>query len=282
MDCKVNPSQINAVLDAFDFPETLLGIAPYGLGHINDTFCVVCQPREGDCIRFILQGLSTTAFPRPDELMENTVGITSYLREMIAANGGDPDRETLTLVKTRDGKDCFTDTSGRVWRLTRFVEGTDCFQSATPVLFEESDRAFGRFQHMLRDYPAETLHETIPKFHDTEDRLRKLKEAINKAGITKAAECKAEIDFALMREKDCSVVLQALRDGKLPLRVTHNDTKLNNILIDRTSGKGICVIDLDTTMPGLSIGMVKAPILYPCPANLPQTGPPGRHQNSRG
>ena len=139
------------------------------------------------------------------------------------------------------------------WRLTHFVEGTDCFKSATPELFEASARAFGRFQYMLQGYPAETLHETIAKFHDTEDRLRKLKAAINGGPLIRVAKCKAEIDFVLAREKDCSVALQALREGKLPLRVTHNDTKLNNILIDRATGEGICVIDLDTTMPGLSI-----------------------------
>jgi Ser/Thr protein kinase RdoA (MazF antagonist) len=134
-----------------------------------------------------------------------------------------------------------------------FVEGTDCIQKATPELFEASARAFGKFQRLLQGYPAETLHEAIPHFHDTEDRLRKLKAAISAAPLTKVAECKAEIDFVLTREGDCSVALQALREGKLPLRVTHNDTKLNNILIDRTTGEGICVIDLDTTMPGLSI-----------------------------
>lgn len=254
MDNKsVLPLSIDTVLEAYDFPKTLLGVVRYGQGHINDTYCVVCQPQEGDCIRFILQGLSTAAFPHPEELMENMVGITSYLREKIAANGGDTKRETLSLVKTKDGKDFFTDSFGKVWRLTHFVEGTDCFQSATPELFESSARAFGRFQYMLQGYPAETLNETISNFHDTEDRLRKLKAAINGGSLTRVAECKREIDFVLAREKDCSVALQALRDGKLPLRVTHNDTKLNNILIDRTTGKGICVIDLDTTMPGLSI-----------------------------
>ena len=241
------------VLGAYDFPATLLGAARYGQGHINDTFCVVCQPQEGDCIRYILQGLSLAAFPHPDELMANFVGITSYLRDKVVANGGDPMRETLSLVKTKDGKDYYTDSNGKVWRLTPFIENTDCFQSATPELFEASARAFGRFQYMLQGYPAETLYETIAKFHDTEDRLQKLKEAISRGSLLRIAECKAEIDFVLAREKDCSVALQALREGKLPLRVTHNDTKLNNILIDRDSHEGICVIDLDTTMPGLSI-----------------------------
>lgn len=241
------------VLDAYTLPRTVLGATRYGKGHINETYCVVCQPQEGDCIRFILQGLSQAAFPHPEELMENFVGITSYLRKQIVAAGGNPLRETLSLVKTKDGRDYYRDSNGRVWRLTLFIENTDCCQRATPELFEASARAFGRFQHMLKGYPAETLHETIVKFHDTEDRLQKLKTAINKAEIAEIAKCKAEIDFALSREQDCSVALKALREGKLPLRVTHNDTKLNNILIDRDTHEGICVIDLDTTMPGLSI-----------------------------
>ena len=123
------------VLAAYDFPATLLGAVRYGQGHINDTFCVICQPQEGDAVRYILQGLSLAAFPRQDELMENFIGITSYLREKIIAAGGDPLRETLSLVKTRDGKDYYTDGSGKVWRLTPFIENTDCFQSATPELF---------------------------------------------------------------------------------------------------------------------------------------------------
>ena len=241
------------VLAAYDFPATLLGAVRYGQGHINDTFCVICQPQEGDAVRYILQGLSLAAFPHPDELMENFIGITSYLREKIIAAGGDPLRETLSLVKTRDGKDYYTDKGGKVWRLTPFIENTDCFQSATPELFEASARAFGNFQYMLQGYPAETLHEAIVNFHNTEDRFAKFEAALAADKLNRAKDIAAEIQFVLDRKADCSVALQALRDGKLPLRVTHNDTKLNNILIDRDTHEGICVIDLDTTMPGLSI-----------------------------
>ena len=244
---------LNEVLGAFDYPATLVGAVRYGQGHINDTFCVLCQPQEGDCIRFILQGLSMAAFPRQDELMENFIGITSHLRKKIIANGGDPLRETLSLVKTKDGKDYYTDSTGKAWRLTPFIENTECFQSATPELFEASARAFGRFQYMLRDYPAETLHESIVNFHNTEDRFAKFEAALAADKMGRAKEVEAEVKFAMDRKADCSVALQALRDGKLPLRVTHNDTKLNNILIDRDTKEGICVIDLDTTMPGLSI-----------------------------
>ena len=244
---------VREVLAAYDLPATLLGAVRYGQGHINDTFCVICQPQEGDAVRYILQGLSLAAFPHPDELMENFIGITSYLRDKIIANGGDPLRETLSLVKTRDGKDYYTDSNGKVWRLTPFIENTDCFQSATPELFEASARAFGRFQYMLQGYPAETLHESIVNFHNTEDRYAKFIAALEADKHDRAKDVQAEIQFVLDRKADCSVALQALREGKLPLRVTHNDTKLNNTLIDRDTHEGICVIDLDTTMPGLSI-----------------------------
>ena len=228
---------LKEVLDAYDFPATLMGAVRYGQGHINDTFCVICQPQDGDCIRFILQGLSSAAFPHPEELMENMVGITSYLRDKILANGGDPMRETLSLVKTKDGKDFYTDCNGKVWRLTPFIENTDCYQKATPELFEASARAFGRFQYMLQGYPADTLHEPIARFHDTENRFEKFVAALEADKLGRAKDVAPEIQFVMDRKADCSVAMQALRDGKLPLRVTHNDTKLNNILIDRTTGE---------------------------------------------
>ena len=146
------------------------------------------------------------------------------------------------------------DSEGGPWRLYPFVEHTICYQSAeTPALFAASGRAFGRFQKLLRDYPADTLYETIPNFHNTEDRLAKLKAAVESDPLGRAAECQPEIRFMLDREADCSVALDAMREGKLPLRVTHNDTKLNNVLMDDKTGEGVCIIDLDTVMPGLSI-----------------------------
>ena len=244
---------LNEVIAAYDFPETLLGAVRYGSGHINDTFCLVCQPQEGKVIRFILQGLSVAAFPRQDELMENFIGVTSHLRKKIEAAGGDVMRETLNLVPTRDGKPYYTDSTGKVWRLTNYVEGTVCLQKATPELFEASARAFGRFQWLLADYPAETLHEPIVNFHNTEDRLAKFLAALQADKLGRAKEVEAEIQFVMDRKADCSVAVNALREGKLPLRVTHNDTKLNNVLIDENTQEGVCVIDLDTTMPGLSI-----------------------------
>ena len=242
---------IEEILENYDLPKTVLGAAKYGQGHINDTYCVVCQPQEGDCIRYILQGMSTVAFKEPHKLIENFLRITSYLQEQIQKHGGDPKRETLSIIKTKDKKDY--DKNGKLWRLMHYIEDTDCFQEATPELFESSARTFGRFQYMLRDFPAEKLHEPIINFHNTEDRYHKFEVALSADIMGRANSVQQEIEFVKARKSDCSVVLQAMREGKLPLRVTHNDTKLNNILFDRNSGEGICVIDLDTTMPGLSI-----------------------------
>ena len=248
-----NETILHEVIAAYDFPATLMGAVRYGSGHINDTFCLVCQPQEGKAIRFILQGLSMAAFPRQDELMENFIGVTSHLRKKIEAAGGDVMRETLNLVPTRDGKLYYTDSTGKAWRLMPYVEGTLCLQKATPELFEASARAFGRFQWLLADYPAETLHESIVNFHNTEDRFAKFLAALEADKMGRAKEVQPEVQFVLDRKADCSVALNALREGKLPLRVTHNDTKLNNVLIDENTLEGVCIIDLDTTMPGLSI-----------------------------
>ena len=246
-------SVISQILAAYALPGTVADVARHGKGHINDTFCVVCRMPEGGTARFILQRLSQAAFPHPEEVMENFVGITSYLRREILAEGGDPLRETLSLVKTGDGADFVTDAEGRAWRLMPFIENAECYQSATPELFAASGRAFGRFQYMLRDYPAQTLHETIPHFHDTEARFGQFLAALEADKLNRAEGVSPEIQFILRRKADCGVALRALREGKLPLRVTHNDTKLNNILIDRDTHEGICIIDLDTTMPGLAI-----------------------------
>ncbi len=247
-------TMLEQAISAYSFPAVPVGAVRYGLGHINDTYCVLVQPQEGDCIRYILQRISSAAFPHPEELMQNMLGVTTFLREKISSSGGDPDRETLTVLPTRDGRPFYTDPEGGVWRLMPYVEGTDCLQSAsTPELFAASARAFGRFQRMLSDYPAHTLFEVIPKFHDTRNRFRNFQAALAADVMGRAAEVQPEIDFVLAREKDCAVALDALERGELPLRVTHNDTKLNNVLMDRATGEGICVIDLDTVMPGLSI-----------------------------
>ncbi len=242
---------LDEVLAAFDINAKGVDAVRSGQGHVNDTF-VVTEPAGGR--RFVVQRISPTAFKRPDQVMENVIGITEYLGREIERNGGDRTREALHFLRPRTGGLYYPDRDGGPWRVYPFVERTVCYQSAqTPELFAASGRAFGRFQRLLQDYPAQTLHETIPHFHDTEDRLAKLKAAVAADKLGRAAACRPETDFLLARESDCSAALWAQRDGTLPLRVTHNDTKLNNVLMDEDTGEGVCIIDLDTVMPGLAI-----------------------------
>lgn len=245
---------LREVLDAYDFGAPVVGAIRHGHGHINDTFCVHAHPESGPCRRFILQRMSAAAFHHPDQLMSNIIGVTEFLGKIIVSQGGDRSREAMEVLRPKNGADFYTDSEGGAWRVYPFVEHTLCLQNAgTPELFAASGRAFGKFQRMLGDYPADSLYETIPHFHDTEDRLQKFKTALAADKLGRAKDCEAEIAFILARESDCSVALDALRNGTLPLRVTHNDTKLNNVLMDEDSGEGICVIDLDTVMPGLAI-----------------------------
>lgn len=232
---------LNVVLKQFAVEAS---IEPYGNGHINDTFCV-------EAPRYILQRINTSIFKNPDELMENIENVTAFLRKKIVANGGDPERETLTVIKTADGKNCFKYDEENAFRMYLFVENTKSIEnSKTPEDLYEAGVGFGRFQRMLADYPAETLHETIKDFHHTPKRVEALKEAIREDKAGRADSVKAEIGFALENAAWADVVIKGIEDGRIPLRVTHNDTKINNILFDQETGKAVCVIDLDTVMPG--------------------------------
>ena len=251
--CKAEET-LSQALTGFDFGGEIVGAVRYGKGHINDTFCVYTQNEEGDCVRYILQRINTNTFTDPDGLMENIVGVTDYLRSIIEKNGGDAARETMTVLRTKEGKNFYRDSEGGCWRVYPFIEGTVCLQSVEkPEQFYESAKAFGHFQRLLSGYDASTLHETIVKFHDTRNRFANFKKALHADACGRAKDVQAEIDFVLAREKDCAVLMDLLEAGKLPLRVTHNDTKLNNILMDKATGTGICVIDLDTVMPGLAL-----------------------------
>ena len=218
----------------------------YGNGHINDTYIVHSQPN------YILQRINKRVFKNPPAVMENIQGVTEFLRKKIESEGGDPDRETLNLIPTVDGKSYYLHTDGEYYRVYKFVDGAvsyDAVESSAQLY--HAAKAFGKFQNMLAEYPAEKLHETIVDFHNTRVRYDQFREALEKNASGRAGNCRPEIDFVLAREKDAGVIVDALADGSIPLRVTHNDTKLNNVLISEETGKGICVIDLDTVMPGL-------------------------------
>jgi len=238
----------------FQFEGRLIDANPYGGGHINDTFKARYELDDGSIKRYTMQRINTNVFKDPIGLMENIVSVTTYLSKIIKERGGDPQRETLNIVPTIDDKSYYVDSEGRYWRAYLFVEDTNSYdkvESKDDLYY--SARAFGRFQQLLSDFPAETLHETIPNFHHTADRFAKFKEALEKDICGRAGSVKEEIDFVLAREEDTHKLLDLQEAGKLPLRVTHNDTKLNNVLFDKTTGEGICVIDLDTVMPGLSL-----------------------------
>lgn len=242
----------NDVLLAWNWGGEIAGALPYGSGHINSTYCVYIQLPDGCSRRYILQKINTTTFTDPDGLMENICGVTEYLRTQAASHGEDPDRATLHVIFTREGKSYYRDTEGGCWRVYSFVENTICLQQVQSAEdFYASAVAFGNFQRQLAGYPAGTLHETIAHFHDTPNRYANFERALAEDKFGRAAEVQTEVDFIRAHKEECSYMTDLLNDGKLPLRVTHNDTKLNNVLFDRKTGKGQCVIDLDTVMPGL-------------------------------
>lgn len=251
-----NPAcaEIDGVIARFAIKGRLVEKQPYGNGHINDTFLLRYETQGGGEKKYILQRMNHTIFKNPRQLMENVVHVTEYLRERILAQGGDAERETLNVIRTEKGEPYETDSSGNYWRVFLFIEGTICFEKvACEKDFYDSGAAFGNFQRLLAGYPAGSLHETIPDFHHTPSRFADFKRAVEEDKMGRAVQVAEEIAFAMERETEVSVLTDLLQNGELPLRVTHNDTKLNNILFDETTKKALCIIDLDTVMPGLSL-----------------------------
>lgn len=241
-------------LYAFGFGTHCSYVKPFGEGHINETYAVYMPSENGkDEPYYVIQRLNTNVFKEPGKVMENIYGVTEYLRKVIWLEGGDPDRETLSYIKTKSGDNYFEDHEGLPWRCSNFIENSVCYQMVeNPEQFYQSARSFGHFLKQLGDYPAASLYETIPDFHNTPKRFQAFSQAVQRDVKNRARLCREEIQFVLDREKDCGVLMEQLEQGKLPLRVTHNDTKLNNILFDKDTGKGLCIIDLDTIMPGLA------------------------------
>ena len=236
----------------FALPQGEITAEPYGNGHINDTLCVCVKTQEGTC-RYIMQRVNRYVFKRPEDVIANIARVTEYLRGIIAAEGGDPARETLTLVPTADGKLFAYDEDGELWRMYLFIEGTISRDLPdTPELFALSGAAFGRFQRQMGGFPAASLVESIPDFHNTPARYAQLMDAVARNEAGRLGEVGEELAFCRRYEREVHTLLDALAAGEIPLRVTHNDTKLNNVLLDAQTGRGVCVIDLDTVMPGLA------------------------------
>ena len=249
----VEDRNLEDAIYAFGFGNRCSYVKPFGAGHINETYAVYMPGQEGDELSYVLQRVNSNVFKDPAGVMDNIFGVTEYLRNVIRREGGDPDRETLSDIKTKSGCNYFEDSEGEPWRCYNFIPDSVCYQLVEePEQFYQSGSSFGHFLKQLCDYPASKLNETIPDFHNTVKRFGAFQVALKRDLKNRAASCQPEIDFALAREKDCGVLVEQQDAGILPLRVTHNDTKLNNILFDEKTGKGLCIIDLDTIMPGLA------------------------------
>ncbi|VGO21905.1 phosphotransferase enzyme family protein [Pontiella sulfatireligans] len=242
--------QFNEIAGAFLCPGNYLGDEPYGSGHINDTFKAYYDV-DGREVHYIHQRVNHKIFKDVPALMENIGNVVRHQRKKFEeAGANDLDRRVLTLIPTVDGKDYYVDSEGCFWRTYVFIEdavGIDVVETTGQAF--EAAKAFGEFQSQLANLPVR-LHDTIPNFHHTRSRYDTLMQAIEEDTHGRACNVQAEIAFVKEREELVDLVIDLLASGELPERVTHNDTKLNNVLIDSATGKGKCVIDLDTVMPG--------------------------------
>ena len=234
---------MQSVLSRFALPGTPVSCEPYGDGHINGTRLVVCD----NGAKYILQQINTSVFREPVPLMRNIELVTAHLRSKIS----DP-RGVLHLVPARNGMSYVVE-NGEYWRIYDLVCDSVCYQTADKALFFESAVAFGRFQNQLSDFPAEQLAETIPHFHDTPARYAAFCRAVAEDASGRGKDVRREIDYALGFEPFTHTLADLQASGDLPLRVTHNDTKINNVLFDAETKKALCIVDLDTVMPGLSV-----------------------------
>lgn len=244
---------IEHVFENFLIEGALKTAEPFGDGHINDTYLVSVE-LDGVISEYVFQRVNRNAFKDIPGLMNNFSAVTEYFKKKLISEGADVTREVLSLVYTRGGKSYYEDEAGGAWRVTRFITNSRSYTINTrPEQIYESTLAFGKFQRALKDFPADTLSETIPNFHNTPKRFLALLDAAEKNVASRLESVLDEYNFALSRKEFCNTLENLKNEGTLPLRVTHNDTKLNNVLFDADSDKAICVIDLDTVMPGLSV-----------------------------
>lgn len=228
--------------------EKITLIEPYGEGHINSTFLVVSD----NVYPYIFQKINHKIFKDIKGLMNNICLVLDFLKEEITKDGGDPSREAMIVIPTFDNQPFFYDkNTDSYYRMYKFVEDSVALQTcSTKELFRQSAEGFALFAKRLANFDASQLVEPIPNFHNSKKRFEHFIETLQKDSKSRAASCKEEIQFILTREKDYSIIVDLIEQGEIPLRVTHNDTKLNNILFDKKTMNPLCVIDLDTIMPG--------------------------------
>lgn len=256
MTAATHPSHdLREVSNMFDMRADFMHGALYGSGHINDTYCAYFDQAGCQDLRYILQRINTNIFKTPELLMENIARVTDHsLQRLQEENHPEAYRRTLTCIPAVDGKPFAVDSAGNYWRVYPFIEratGYDEIENNEQAF--QAAQAFGNFQKLAADLGGARLHETIPHFHNTPKRLDALRAAASEDAKQRAKEVQSEIDFVLERAADCSRIIDLIASGAIPERVTHNDTKLNNVLLDDESAEGVCVIDLDTTMPGSAL-----------------------------
>ncbi len=255
LDCHSGNPDLGEICALFALNGRYVRAQPHGTGHINDTFAVTCTGENG-LRRYILQRINQHVFRDVDALMENIRRVTEHAGRRLAdqPNPRGERRQVLTLIPTRDRRACLRDNSGAAWRCYDFVEDARTYDLVeTPAQAREAAYAFGTFQGLLGDLPGPRLHETIPNFHHTRERFERLRAATTFADPARLEAARDELSFAFSRESMVNVLLDLQAAGRVRERITHNDTKLNNVMLDDATGHGVCVIDLDTVMPGLAL-----------------------------
>ncbi len=246
-------NKVKSIVNRFNICGEIAGIAPVKRGHINDTYIISCN--DNRCaVRYVLQRINHTVFKDPPSMMENITRITGHIRRKMQAVDPVLASRQLTVIDTDDGKSFHEDFDGNFWRIYNFIENSVTYDKLeSTVLAREAARMFGWFQRMLTDLPGPLLHDTIPDFHNTPKRFDVFQVVLKADSLNRAKDVKPEIDFLFENSDICNVLSDLADRGEMPVRIVHNDTKINNVMLDAKTNKGVCVVDLDTVMPGLSV-----------------------------
>jgi thiamine kinase-like enzyme len=251
---KITSRNISSIIEKFDIPGKYVDFRPQSTGHINETYIVTFE-RDNTRTRYILQRINKDIFKNPVQLMENMQRVTEHIHQkLLEEKAPDFARKSLTLLLTKDGSNVYQDEENQYWRVCRYIENTQCYESIEmPEQVYEAAKTFGEFQTRLIDFPPPRLHEIIPDFHNTPKRFQAFEEVLQRDSHNRAKEVRGDIDYALRNESMVYALSDLQKKNQLPERITHNDAKINNILLDENASQGLCVIDLDTVMPGLSL-----------------------------
>ena len=248
----LNPD-LNDIVRHFRFDGELLDVSPFGSGLINDTYRARFRSVDGSMRQYILQRINHHIFKYPDQVMHNIELVTTFIRQKLTAAGQVYARHTIHFVTTTEENYFYKSPSGNFWRAYHYIDGARTYQkAANPAMYYQAANAFGRFLSLLNDFPIEQLYVTIPNFHNTPWRYETFLKAVASDPENRASMVQNEIEFVTCRADEMDRLVKLVNAGQIPERVTHNDTKIENVMISDATGEGLCLIDLDTVMPGLS------------------------------